>query len=52
MSTTVKRRIKKRQSVFPVRVIRFKKKKNPIELFGILKDKIFYESDEVLMSGI
>jgi len=27
-----------------------KKRKNPIDLFGIFKDKIHYESDAVLMS--
>ena len=27
-----------------------KRKKNPIELFGILKDKIFFAEDEFLVS--
>ena len=33
-----------------LKVSKTKNRKNPMNLFGIFKDKIFYESDEVLMN--
>ena len=52
METVVKEKIKrKKKTLIPkIEKIHLKKRKNPIELFGILKGKIFYESDEVLIS--
>jgi len=48
----VKTRVKRRKrSVMPrIKINYFKKAKSPIELFGILKGKIFYESDEILFN--
>ena len=48
VKSKVKRRIKvampKRRKDYS------KNRKSPVELFGILKDKIFYENDEVLIN--
>jgi hypothetical protein len=37
-------------NIVNLKVLKSKKKGNPANLFGIFKDKIFYESDEVLIS--
>ena len=51
METTVKTKKKvKKETTAKAKALRLKRKKNPMNLFGIFKDKIFYESDEVLMS--
>jgi len=54
METTVKSRIKrKKRFTFPkIRVYSVRKRKNPIELFGIWKDKLFFAEDEFLTSRI
>jgi hypothetical protein len=53
MSVTVKSKIRrKRRVVLPKtkKGVRFRKKKNPVELFGIWKDKIFFDENEFLTS--
>ena len=51
MITTVETKVKSgKRNVSKKDVDITKKRKNPIGLFGIFKDKIHYESDAVLMS--
>ena len=51
MITTVETKINfKRENVSKKNMNAAKKRKSPIELFGIFSDKIRYESDIVLMS--
>ena len=39
-----------KENTAKAKTLKLRRKKSPIDLFGIFKDKIFYESDEVLMS--
>ena len=51
MITTTETKVKSRKrNVSKKNVDTVKKRKSPIDLFGIFKDKIHYESDAVLMS--
>ena len=51
MTTTTEIKVKSEKgNVSPKNMNTVKKRKSPIELFGIFKDKIHYENDAVLMS--
>jgi len=53
METATKQKPKtllSKRNGYNLKVSKTKNSKNPMNLFGIFKDKIFYESDEVLMN--
>jgi hypothetical protein len=51
MQEIAEKRTKKMKEILQgLKVNYFKKKRNPIELFGIWKDKIFFDENEFLIN--